>query len=84
MPSMIQRLIQSAFQTGCLSVASEGLIRQVLAMQGCPYNDLAALQRLEHAIETGQIQRESSSKNPFISFRNSAPATLSEQFVSVE
>jgi hypothetical protein len=81
---MIQRLVQSAVQTGCLSVASEALIRQVLAMQGCQYSDLAALQQLEQAIETGQIQRESSSKNPFTVFRSGYHQPLSEKFVSVE
>ncbi|HEY9642415.1 MAG TPA: hypothetical protein V6C57_18155 [Coleofasciculaceae cyanobacterium] len=81
---MIQRLVQSAFQTGCLSVASEALIRQVLAMQGCQYSDLAALQQLEQAIESGQIQRESSSKTPFASFKTSCHPSTSEKLASVE
>ncbi|NJL35607.1 MAG: hypothetical protein HC840_12060 [Leptolyngbyaceae cyanobacterium RM2_2_4] len=55
---MIGRLVQSAFQTGCLSVESEGLIRQVLAMRGYQSADLAALERLYDAVHTGQIQRE--------------------------
>ncbi|MBD1867502.1 hypothetical protein H6G00_27020 [Leptolyngbya sp. FACHB-541] len=55
---MIGRLVQSAFQTGCLSVESEGLIRQVLAMRGYQSTDLAALERLYDAVHTGQIQRE--------------------------
>ena len=55
---MIGRLVQSAFQTGCLSVESEGLIRQVLAMRGYQSADLAALEQLYNAVHTGQIQRE--------------------------
>ena len=63
---MIQRLVQSAFQTGCLSVASEALIRQVLASQGYQLADLTALETLEAAIRSGQIQRESKSESsPF-------------------
>lgn len=55
---MISRLVQSAFQTGCLSVESEGLIRQVLAMRGYQISDLAALEELHRAVSTGRIQRE--------------------------
>jgi hypothetical protein len=62
---MINCLIQSAFQTGCLSVASEALMRQVLSMRGYQGYDLAALKQLETAIQSGQIQREANSSNPF-------------------
>jgi hypothetical protein len=63
---MIQRLVQSAFQTGCLSVASEALIRQVLSAQGYQLTDITALETLEAAIQSGQIQRESKSEiSPF-------------------
>lgn len=55
---MIHRLVQSAFQTGFLSVESEGLIRQILAIRTYQPADLAALQNLRLAICTGQIQRE--------------------------
>ncbi len=57
---MITRLVQSAFSTGCLSVESEGLIRQLLSMQGYSYkpSDLAALERLHEAVNAGRIQRE--------------------------
>ncbi len=55
---MIRRLVKSAFQTGCLSVESEGLIRQVMAIRSCRSSDLAALEELYHAVNTGQIQRE--------------------------
>jgi hypothetical protein len=55
---MIGRLVQSAFQTGCLSVESEGLIRQVLAVRGYQSADLAALEQLYDAVHTGRIQRE--------------------------
>lgn len=56
--SMIHRLIQSAFQTGHLSVESEGLIRQVLAGRGYQVTDLAALEELHRAIDAGQVKRE--------------------------
>jgi hypothetical protein len=55
---MIHALVQSAFQTGCLSVESEGLIRQVLSIKGCQSSDLEALEKLREALINGQIQRE--------------------------
>lgn len=55
---MIRTLVQSAFQTGCLSVASEGLIRQVLEMKGYETSDLEALTVLSEAVNSGQIERE--------------------------
>ena len=55
---MIRTLVQSAFQTGCLSVASEGLIRQVLEMKGYEASDLEALSALYEAVNSGVIQRE--------------------------
>ncbi|MBK4729853.1 hypothetical protein JJD41_08240 [Oxynema sp. CENA135] len=55
---MIEALVKSAFQNRCLSVESEGLIRQVLAMKGYRAKDLDALQRLCDAVNNGQIQRE--------------------------
>jgi hypothetical protein len=55
---MIRTLVQSAFQTGCLSVASEGLIRQVLEMKGYEPSDLEALAALYEAVNSGQIERE--------------------------
>lgn len=57
---MIRTLVQSAFQTGCLSVASEGLIRQVLEMKGYEASDLEALNALYEAVDSGRIQREAS------------------------
>jgi hypothetical protein len=57
---MIRTLVQSAFQTGCLSVASEGLIRQVLEMKGYEASDLEALTALYEAVDSGRIQREAS------------------------
>lgn len=57
---MIRTLVQSAFQTGCLSVASEGLIRQVLEMKGYEASDLEALTDLYEAVNSGRIQREAS------------------------
>ena len=55
---MIRSLVKSAFQTGCLSVASEGLIGQVLANKGYQSADLDAVINLYHALNSGQIQRE--------------------------
>lgn len=60
---MIRSLVQSAFKTGCLSVASEGLIRQVLEMKGYQASDLEALTVLDEAVNSGQIQREARSGN---------------------
>ena len=55
---MIRSLVKSAFQTGCLSVASEGLIGQVLAHKGYQSADLDAVITLYNALNSGQIQRE--------------------------
>ena len=55
---MIRSLVKSAFQTGCLSVASEGLIGQVLANKGYQSADLDALSSLYNAVNSGQIERE--------------------------
>ncbi|MDX2231271.1 MAG: hypothetical protein NW220_16660 [Leptolyngbyaceae cyanobacterium bins.349] len=55
---MISTLVKSAFQTGCLSVESEGLIRQMLALRTCPQSDLDALETLYEALQKGQVQRE--------------------------
>jgi hypothetical protein len=56
--SMITRLVQSAFQTGYLSVESEGLIRQMIAVRGYQSADLSALEELHQAIYAGQVKRE--------------------------
>lgn len=56
--SMIHRLVQSAFQTGHLSVESEGLIRQVIAVRGYQATDLSALEELHQAIYAGKVKRE--------------------------
>ena len=55
---MIRSLVKSAFQTGCLSVASEGLIGQVLANKGYQSDDLDAVVTLYNALNAGQIERE--------------------------
>lgn len=55
---MIPTLVQSAFQTGYLSVESEGLIRQILALRSCAKNDLDALEVLYEALQKGLVQRE--------------------------
>ncbi|MCT7949877.1 hypothetical protein NG798_08765 [Ancylothrix sp. C2] len=56
---MIRTLVESALNTGCLSVESEGLIRQVLAMKGYGVDDLEALTNLCTALAAGRIERES-------------------------
>ncbi len=56
--SMIDRLVRSALQTGCLSVESEGLIRQLLNTQLQSEVDLKALQLLHSAMQQGRVQRE--------------------------
>lgn len=55
---MITTLVQSAFQTGYLSVESEGLIRQVLSSRGYKGTDLEALKQLYDAIQAGRVRRE--------------------------
>ncbi|MGE5657886.1 MAG: hypothetical protein ACM37W_14870 [Actinomycetota bacterium] len=55
---MIRKLVESAFKTRCLSVASEGLIRQVLGFKGYRSRDLEALAALSQAVKAGYIQRE--------------------------
>lgn len=59
---MITTLIESAFQTGYLSVESEALIRQMLATKGYGTQELQALRELFVAVETGQIRREAHKK----------------------
>ncbi len=59
---MIEFLVKSAFKTGCLSVESEALIRQVLATKGCKSVDLDALEKLWEAVNTGCIRREAGCK----------------------
>jgi hypothetical protein len=66
---MIRTLVKSAFQTGCLSVASEGLIRQVLVMKGYQSADLEALDTLHQALNAGKIQREARQSVALISPR---------------
>ncbi|MEB3180250.1 MAG: hypothetical protein VKL59_14615 [Nostocaceae cyanobacterium] len=55
---MIRSLVESAFQTGCLSVASEGLLYQVLATKCYKQQDLDAVAALYEAVNTGKIERE--------------------------
>ncbi|MEA5577446.1 hypothetical protein [Anabaena sp. UHCC 0451] len=60
---MIRTLIASAFQTGYLSVESEGLLLQVLATRCYDSDDLKALTTLYEAIRIGKIKREACSSN---------------------
>jgi hypothetical protein len=55
---MIRTVVQSVFETGCLSVASEGLIHQLLEMKGYEASDLEALTALYEAVNSGRIERE--------------------------
>ncbi|AFZ24420.1 hypothetical protein Cylst_2184 [Cylindrospermum stagnale PCC 7417] len=59
---MIRTLIESAFQTGCLSVESEGLLHQVLTTKCYQPEDLVDLAALYDAVRTGKIKREATSK----------------------
>ncbi|MEA5580851.1 hypothetical protein VB620_05800 [Nodularia harveyana UHCC-0300] len=61
---MIRTLVESAFQTGYLSVESEGLINQVLTTKCYCTEDLAILSALYEAVTAGQIKREASSALP--------------------
>lgn len=56
--SIIHRLVQSAFQTGYLSVESEGLLGQMVAVRGCQTTDLCLLEELHEAIRCGKVRRE--------------------------
>lgn len=57
---MIRALVESAFQTGYLSVESEGLLHQMLA-RIYRSEDVAALTRLSDAVRAGLVKREASS-----------------------
>jgi hypothetical protein len=59
---MIRTLIESAFQTGYLSVESEGLLHQVLTKKCYKSEDLTAIATLYDAVRAGQIKREASSE----------------------
>lgn len=55
---MIDRLVKSALQTGWLSVESEGLLRQVIAMRSFQSTDLTAIEQLYAAVHEGLVKRE--------------------------
>ena len=55
---MIDRLVKSALQTGWLSVESEGLLRQVIAMRSFQSTDLTAVEQLYAAVNKGLVKRE--------------------------
>lgn len=55
---MINLLVQSAFQTGCVSVASEALLRQLLKQPIIRPSDRTALNELDRAVAAGRIRRE--------------------------
>jgi hypothetical protein len=76
---MIRRLVQSAFQTGCLSVESEGLIRQVLATGYYLATDLDHLETLHQALNQGNVQRESQWHTSLLPSK--PPVNLSRQVV---
>ncbi len=60
---MIKSLVNSAFQTGCLSVASESLIRQLQSIKGFELSELEVISNLEQALSTGQVEREAKRDN---------------------
>ncbi|WP_017304338.1 hypothetical protein [Spirulina subsalsa] len=55
---MIYALVKSALETGCLSVASESLIRQILAIRSFQSSEMEAIAKLEAALKRGEVQRE--------------------------
>ncbi|ABA24474.1 conserved hypothetical protein [Trichormus variabilis ATCC 29413] len=59
---MIRALVESAFQTGYLSVESEGLLNQVLATRCYQPEDVPSLASLYDAVNAGTIKREASSQ----------------------
>ncbi|MTJ12594.1 hypothetical protein FJR11_08295 [Anabaena sp. UHCC 0187] len=61
---MIRSLVKSAFQTGCLSVESEGLIHQVLRNRCYQSTDLIALTALDDGIRSGKIKPEAAAHRP--------------------
>lgn len=61
---MISQLVQSAFDNGYLSVESEGLLRQMVAMGLCRNTDLNALQSLSQAVSQGEVRREAPASVP--------------------
>ncbi|MDZ8261211.1 hypothetical protein [Nostoc sp. ChiQUE01b] len=65
---MIRTIIASAFQTGYLSVESEGLLQQVLTTKCYQSEDLSDLAALYDAVRAGKIKREASSSNVLIEF----------------
>ncbi|MBW4427729.1 MAG: hypothetical protein KME50_25610 [Nostoc desertorum CM1-VF14] len=65
---MIRTLVESAFQTGYLSVESEGLLHQVLVTKCWKEKDLSALAALYDAVRVGKIKREASSSNVLMEF----------------
>lgn len=58
---MIRDLVDSALQTGYMSVESEGLIHQVLISKSYRQEDMQALVKLYDAMRAGQIKREGTS-----------------------
>lgn len=58
---MIRDLVNSAFQTGYMSVESEGLIHQVLLTKSYRQEDVQALAKLYSAMCDGKIKREGTS-----------------------
>lgn len=64
---IVHTLVQSALKTGCLSVASEALMRQVLEIQGYQKSEVEALTVLYEAVKSGKVEREAHD-NRFLSF----------------
>ena len=63
---MINSLVHSAIENGCLSVASESLLRQIINMRIYNSSDLEALINLQIAFKSGKIKREACHKNTLL------------------
>ncbi|MDH6063373.1 hypothetical protein [Umezakia ovalisporum] len=61
---MIPTIVESAFQTGYLSLESKGLLNQVLATKCCGSEDLLILSALCAAVSTGPIKMKASLQLP--------------------
>lgn len=63
---MINSLVHYALENGCLSVASESLLRQLINMKIYTSADLEALKSLTKACQSGKIKREACLPHNFL------------------
>jgi len=80
---MIHKIAESAFQTGYLSVESEGLLRQIVTSRGCRAEDYQILKRLQQAIRQGQIKREAKGDMPAFAEVSAAEVSAAEMNTDV-